>query len=35
MLVVTHGAGGGALTGGAVNRNERFAYLSFLFLHDF
>ena len=26
MLVVTHGAGGGALTGGAVNRNERFAY---------
>lgn len=26
MLVVTHGAGGGALTGGAVNRNERFGY---------
>ena len=25
-LVVTHGAGGGALTGGAVNRNERFGY---------
>ena len=26
MLVVTHGAGGGVLTGGAVNRNERFGY---------
>lgn len=26
MLVVTHGAGGGMLTGGAVNRNERFGY---------
>lgn len=24
MLVVTHGAGGGVYTGGAVNRNERF-----------
>lgn len=27
MLVVTHGAGGGMLTGGAVNRNERFGYV--------
>lgn len=27
ILVVTHGAGGGMLTGGAVNRNERFAYV--------
>lgn len=27
VLVVTHGAGGGMLTGGAVNRNERFAYV--------
>lgn len=26
-FVVTHGAGGGALTGGAVNRNERFGYV--------
>lgn len=26
-LVVTHGAGGGILTGSAVNRNERFAYI--------
>lgn len=26
MLVVTHGAGGGIYTGGAVNRNERFGY---------
>lgn len=26
VLGVTHGAGGGALTGAAVNRNERFAY---------
>ena len=26
MLVVTHGAGGGAFTGGVVNRNERFGY---------
>lgn len=26
VLVVTHGAGGGMLTGGVVNRNERFAY---------
>lgn len=26
MLAVTHGAGGGALTGGVVNRAERFAY---------
>lgn len=25
-LVVTHGAGGGALTGSTVNRNERFGY---------
>ena len=25
-LVTTHGAGGGALTGGVVNRGERFAY---------
>lgn len=25
-LAVTHGAGGGALTGGTVNRNERFGY---------
>lgn len=27
VLAVTHGAGGGALTGGVVNRNERFAYV--------
>ncbi len=27
MLVVTHGAGGGALTGGAVNKGERFGYV--------
>lgn len=27
MLTVTHGAGGGMLTGGAVNRNERFGYV--------
>ncbi len=27
MLVVSHGAGGGMLTGGAVNRNERFGYV--------
>lgn len=27
MLVVTHGAGGGILTGGAVNRGERFGYV--------
>lgn len=27
MLVVTHGSGGGILTGGAVNRNERFGYV--------
>lgn len=27
MLVVTHGAGGGMLTGGAVNRSERFGYV--------
>ena len=27
ILTVTHGAGGGALTGGAVNRNERFGYV--------
>ena len=26
-LVVTHGAGGGILTGGAVNRSERFGYV--------
>ena len=26
MLVVTHGSGGGVLSGGAVNRNERFGY---------
>lgn len=26
-LVVTHGAGGGILTGGAVNRGERFGYV--------
>lgn len=25
-IAVTHGAGGGALTGNAVNKNERFAY---------
>lgn len=25
-LVVTHGAGGGALSGGVINRNERFGY---------
>lgn len=27
VLVVTHGAGGGILTGAAVNRNERFGYI--------
>jgi hypothetical protein len=27
MIVVTHGAGGGILTGGAVNRGERFGYV--------
>lgn len=27
VLTVTHGAGGGMLTGGAVNRNERFGYV--------
>lgn len=27
VLAVTHGAGGGILTGGAVNRGERFGYL--------
>ncbi len=27
MLVVTHGSGGGVLTGAAVNRNERFGYV--------
>lgn len=27
ILAVTHGAGGGALTGSAVNRNERFGYV--------
>lgn len=27
VLAVTHGAGGGVLTGGAVNRNERFGYV--------
>lgn len=27
VLVVTHGAGGGMLTGGAVNRGERFGYV--------
>ena len=27
VLTVTHGAGGGILTGGAVNRNERFGYI--------
>lgn len=27
VLVVTHGAGGGIATGGAVNRNERFGYV--------
>lgn len=26
VLAVTHGSGGGVLTGGAVNRNERFGY---------
>jgi len=26
MIVVTHGSGGGLLTGGAVNRAERFGY---------
>lgn len=26
-LAVTHGAGGGVLTGGVVNRNERFGYI--------
>ena len=26
-LVITHGSGGGVLTGGAVNRNERFGYV--------
>jgi len=25
-IVVTHGAGGGAMTGGGINRNERFGY---------
>ena len=27
VLAVTHGSGGGILTGGAVNRNERFGYV--------
>ena len=27
VFTVTHGAGGGMLTGGAVNRNERFGYV--------
>lgn len=27
LLVVSHGSGGGILTGGAVNRNERFGYV--------
>lgn len=27
MFVVTHGSGGGILTGGSVNRNERFGYV--------
>ncbi len=27
VLAVTHGTGGGALTGGIVNRNERFGYV--------
>ena len=27
VLTVTHGSGGGVLTGGAVNRNERFGYV--------
>ena len=27
ILAVTHGSGGGALTGGTVNRNERFGYV--------
>lgn len=27
VLVVTHGSGGGVLTGSAVNRNERFGYV--------
>ena len=27
VLAVTHGAGGGALTGSAVNKNERFGYM--------
>lgn len=27
MIVVTHGAGGGILTGSAVNRSERFSYV--------
>lgn len=27
IFVVTHGAGGGILTGGSVNRNERFGYV--------
>jgi len=27
VLVVTHGSGGGILTGGAVNRSERFGYV--------
>lgn len=27
VLAVTHGSGGGIYTGGAVNRNERFAYV--------
>lgn len=26
VIAITHGAGGGALTGSAVNKNERFAY---------
>lgn len=27
VLAITHGAGGGMLTGGSVNRNERFGYV--------
>lgn len=27
VLTITHGAGGGLLTGGSVNRNERFGYV--------
>ena len=27
LLVVTHGAGGGVLSGSAINRNERFGYV--------